>query len=524
MVSVGMAQLSPGDLTTAHAGLEGMSNCTKCHDLGNKVTNAKCLDCHKEIKALLTEKRGYHASNAVKGKECSECHSEHNGRKFDMVRFDQKAFDHGLTGYPLKGAHKVVDCRQCHAPDNIEDRELASRPKTFLGLDKTCVSCHDDFHQGTMSKNCLDCHGMDAFKPAAAFDHDKTDFKLRGAHAPLDCKQCHEVTTRNGKSFQVFAEVPHADCKACHADPHQAHFANACSQCHVEDAFTTFAGKDRFDHNLTKFKLNGMHRTTDCFECHKRVSDPLTVFQDRAGVQVQQCATCHQDRHEGKFGTDCAKCHQEKGWVAMRSMDFFDHNVTDYPLQGRHVGIDCKECHKGRYTDPLVFNTCGSCHGDYHQGEFAENGVSPDCAECHFLTDGFEVSMFSIEQHQATRFPLEGAHLATPCSSCHLVEGASLDDKNREHRKWAFLDIGSACFDCHENVHGEEFAESGVTDCKRCHMTDDWYPRLFDHSRTRFPLEGEHRDVACKECHKPENNGRILSFKIERFQCADCHQ
>ena len=104
------------------------------------------------------------------------------------------------------------------------------------------------------------------------------------------------------------------------------------------------------------------------------------------------------------------------------------------------------------------------------------------------------------------------------------MEGASLDDKNREHRKWAFLDIGSACFDCHENVHGEEFAESGVTDCKRCHMTDDWYPRLFDHSRTRFPLEGEHRDVACKECHKPENNGRILSFKIERFQCADCHQ
>ena len=92
-------------------------------------------------------------------------------------------------------------------------------------------------------------------------------------------------------------------------------------------------------------------------------------------------------------------------------MDFFDHNVTDYPLQGKHVGMDCKKCHKGRYTDPLVFNTCDSCHGDYHQGEFAENGVSPDCVECHFLTDGFEVSMFSIEQHAGTRASLWKARI-----------------------------------------------------------------------------------------------------------------
>ncbi len=30
-------QISPGDLSNAHKDLEGMSNCTKCHVLGDKV-------------------------------------------------------------------------------------------------------------------------------------------------------------------------------------------------------------------------------------------------------------------------------------------------------------------------------------------------------------------------------------------------------------------------------------------------------------------------------------------------------
>ncbi|MBP7450853.1 MAG: hypothetical protein KA817_12525, partial [Flavobacteriales bacterium] len=198
------AQLSPGDLTTAHAELEGMSNCTKCHDLGNKVTNTKCLDCHKEIKALITAQRGYHAGKNVKGKDCFSCHSEHHGRKFEMVRFDEKAFDHALTGYALEGAHKPIDCRKCHMPENIADKDLRSRKGTFLGMEQPCLSCHDDFHQGTMAKDCKQCHGMDAFKPTKNFDHNKTEFKLRGEHIAVDCKQCHKPTMKNGKEFTDF--------------------------------------------------------------------------------------------------------------------------------------------------------------------------------------------------------------------------------------------------------------------------------------------------------------------------------
>jgi len=97
-ISQAEAQLSPGELTKAHAHLDGLSNCTKCHILGEKETTSKCLECHKEIKNLIDRKKGYHASSEVKGKKCAECHGEHFGRDFKMVRFDDKRFDHKITG------------------------------------------------------------------------------------------------------------------------------------------------------------------------------------------------------------------------------------------------------------------------------------------------------------------------------------------------------------------------------------------------------------------------------------------
>jgi hypothetical protein len=509
----GYGQISPGDLTTAHSELEGMSNCTQCHDLGNKVTNAKCLDCHNEIKTLINSKQGYHASMAVKGKDCFECHSEHHGRKFDMVRFDQDNFDHLLTGYKLEGEHKVIDCRDCHKPEYIASREIKKLEDTFLGLSQECLSCHDDFHQETMDNDCKKCHDMKAWRPALRFDHDETEFKLRGGHIEVDCKECHETIVKNGVDFQVFAPVPHNDCVACHEDPHKDHFKGTCTQCHVDESFSTFTGKKNFNHNNTNFELKGKHRSTDCYACHERSSDPLRVFQDRIAVGVNQCATCHKDAHEGRFGNDCAKCHTEKSFLDVKTMDFFDHSVTDYPLEGKHIGVDCKKCHEERYTDPIDFSACMNCHEDYHEGEFTENGIQQDCKECHSLMDGFEVSLYTLEQHQETDFPLEGAHVATPCFACHVSEDL-----------WSFKDLDSDCISCHDNVHGDTFAIDGITDCERCHVSDTWFPSLFDHSQTAFPLEGEHATVDCRACHKPQEGNGDLVFKIDRYECIDCHQ
>lgn len=521
-IFAGYSQISPGELSAAHADLEGISNCTQCHELGDKVTDKKCLECHTEIQSLINKKRGYHAQPDVVKQDCFQCHGEHYGRAFDMIHLDEKNFDHDLTGYELEGKHETVDCRKCHVSENIQDSELSQRKNTFLGLDEACLSCHDDYHQKTLSSTCVDCHTMDGFTPAEKFDHDTADFKLKGEHATVDCIECHQITTRNGKEFQEFTDVPFEDCISCHEDPHNDQLPGQCAQCHTETAFTTFDGQEgKFDHDLTDFTLKGSHKTTDCFGCHARSSEPLRVFQDRSNVNENSCVKCHDDVHEGKFGTDCVKCHRESSFMSLRSMDFFDHNVTDYPLEGKHIGVDCKLCHKKRFTTPIDFTACTNCHDDYHRGEFEENGVSPDCVQCHSLEKGFDYSLYTLEQHQETQFPLEGAHTATPCFACHVSE----DDK-----RWTFRNMGSKCIDCHTDIH-EGYIDPKYypnDNCTRCHVNDTWAKVDFIHDITDWPLTGKHKEVDCRACHFVEMEGSKGKTK-QKFDnlttdCAACHE
>ncbi len=586
------AQLSPGDLARPHAHLEGISNCTQCHTLGDKVSNDKCLDCHKEIKSRLDRRSGYHYSKEVKGKDCFSCHSDHHGRNFDMVHFDEEKFDHNLTGTKLTGAHQKIDCRDCHRPDYIEDRILKKRAETFLGLQTDCVNCHEDAHQKTLGNDCANCHSTDAFSPASKFDHNKTDFALQGQHKTVECKECHQTETRNGKEFQRFADVPFANCNACHDDPHNSHLGTDCKQCHTEQSFTSRAGLKNFNHATTHFPLKGRHKQVDCANCHKMGAGPATIFQDRLGVATNQCATCHKDVHEGKFGTNCAECHHEDSFRAKIDKDNFDHDLTGFALEGKHEVVDCRKCHVSEsLTDPLPHNNCASCHKDYHEGEFVKNKISPDCAECHTV-DGFSPSRFSLDSHANTKFPLDGAHLATPCFACHLKEdkwhfkniGERCVDCHEDvhkgeiaekfypqqncqnchlteswtginkfdHSQTAFVLVGKHgrtdcaachkqddekphgrfaglshnCTACHENVHGTQFEKNGVTDCARCHGFESWDAANFNHDKTAFPLEGKHAQVACEKCHKPSqvNGETLVRYKMERFECIDCHQ
>jgi len=126
------AQISPGDLANVHAYLEGVSNCTKCHDVGNKVTREKCLACHDDIKQNIINKKGYHASAEVKGKACVVCHNDHHGRNFKIIRFDKKTFKHSKAGFDLKGAHAKQECKACHKPAFIKDARLKTKSTTYL--------------------------------------------------------------------------------------------------------------------------------------------------------------------------------------------------------------------------------------------------------------------------------------------------------------------------------------------------------------------------------------------------------
>ena len=62
------AQISPGPLSLAHAELEGMTSCLKCHGIGENVADDRCLECHQPIEWLRKEGRGLHALEGAK--EC----------------------------------------------------------------------------------------------------------------------------------------------------------------------------------------------------------------------------------------------------------------------------------------------------------------------------------------------------------------------------------------------------------------------------------------------------------------------
>jgi hypothetical protein len=506
-------QISPGKLSKGHSHLEGISNCTQCHELGSKISEQKCLNCHSQLKSRINERKGFHATEEVRSKSCISCHSEHHGIKFEIIRFDKQNFDHGKTGYKLTGAHARVDCRTCHKPEHIRDEELKKKPNTFLGLQTNCLSCHADGHRNTLPNDCQKCHGFESWKPASLFDHSKARFPLAGAHQKVDCKSCHPVETDGKGNFQKFKGIDFKSCVSCHEDAHKGQYGNSCKSCHVETSFKKIVPGPGFNHSLTGYALEGSHRNLDCRKCHDNRPGTTRPLREFASLDKVSCVHCHRDPHESRFGLDCASCHNQNSFKNLKANQEFNHALTRFPLEGKHLGLECQKCHKtGRMTDPVSFAKCVDCHTDFHKGEFFSTGAYRDCADCH-NTSGFGLSDFDFERHSKTRFPLKGAHIATPCISCHKVDG-----------QWKFRFSGSDCIHCHQNIHLGAIRPEIYPDqkCTACHQEEAWSDIRFDHKDSGFELKGRHLKISCKSCHWKEGNKQI--FKGLTHSCFGCHQ
>ncbi|HEX7151595.1 MAG TPA: cytochrome c family protein [Thermoanaerobaculia bacterium] len=523
------AQISPGPLSEAHAKLEGAANCLKCHEAKQGVSPAKCLTCHTALRARIQAGKGLHARPEYR--TCERCHNEHHGRAFRLIHWDPAKFDHRQTGFPLEGAHAKAKCASCH------------KTRSFLGLSQSCTSCHTDPHKGQLP-SCTSCHAMTAWKPAPKFDHAKARFPLTGKHVNVACAKCHPTPAFRGVAFQR--------CTDCHKDPHAGRFGPTCTQCHSTAAWKGVQATANFDHAKTGFPLTGAHKTAQCSECHR-----AGKFQGTP----KTCTSCHRDPHEGRLGKSCERCHST---TTFRAVANFDHTRTRFPLTGRHTAVRCAQCHTGGklrgvpmtcngcHTDPHKgrlgkaceschstagfakvsgfdhdatrfplrgahrtakceschttgralkfsrFDRCGSCHRDVHAGQ-----MTGDCADCHSVTR-FLPSTFGVEQHQRTKFPLAGAHLAVPCNACHV----------KKQNVVQFRLSSAACTDCHRDPHRGETARFGT--CTTCHRLEAWGRVAFDHTKTGFPLEGAHARVRCAECHK-------TGFKGVPRACAACH-
>jgi hypothetical protein len=565
---------SPGELARAHASLEGLSNCTQCHPAGEQLSQEKCLDCHTELRGKVKTGKGFHGRIAEDKRACESCHHDHQGREFAMVDWGaggKKAFEHGKTGWPLKGKHAGVDCKKCHDPRLITDgviiqlRKKQPERETYLGVAVACKACHFDEHRGQEGLDCAKCHNEAAWKPAPGFAHDKTHYPLEGKHKPVKCEKCHGKSEDSStpkdvfpaplaSSFMKMKDLPHASCLDCHKDPHDGRLGESCKTCHVVDGWLLVRApaKERAFHEKTRFPLKGEHADVACRACHGPWPGVPVKFK---GLPHDTCMACHADGHEGQFAraagaksAACERCHTVDGFLPAR-FEIEEHAKTRYPLEGAHKAVSCGLCHfkdvgllnavpvsvkldlakrkRPEKWSPVRFalaveaERCQSCHVDAHAGQLGKAGAADQCSACH-QTSTFHEVRFDHEKN--SRYPLTGKHAKVACGSCHIetvIGGKSVV---------RYKPIDLACASCHPDIHAAQLAlrRGDPTDCLRCHTTDEWKKTRFVHEPpfTNYRLDGKHAKVACEKCHPAVAIGAgepTRRYKGLPQACEGCH-
>jgi hypothetical protein len=488
--------LSPGPLAAAHAKWDGDTSCETCHSVGRGVPNAKCNGCHDGIAKSEAAHTGLHGRKFA-GQPCTQCHSDHHGRGFALIRWNPTSFNHDDAGWPLHGAHATTKCSSCH------------KTKSFLGLSQTCTSCHKDPHGNRFGQKCLGCHDESAWSNVAltSFNHDLTRYPLKKKHSEVKCSGCHTG------SPPKYTGIDFASCSSCHKDPHAGKLGAGCEKCHSESGWHDIVLKGGAHPWLS---LANGHARTGCGQCHDRGTL-------QAPSKGRACVSCHSVVHEADFGRRCETCHASIEWLGLaRKVGLAAHDKTDYPLAGKHEDVACGACHKrelaeGKRYRGLTFDRCGACHSDPHAGRFAARDRG-ECGPCH-TEAGFKPSRFGVELHATTQLPLAGHHAAVPCAACHQAAAVT------QRLDWTQPKV--ACASCHDNPHGNQFAkEMQQRGCATCHTAAGWDIPNIDHSI--WPLTGAHASTACGACHTPSDKDRKAgngpSYRLAPRACEGCHE
>ncbi len=461
--------MMPGPLITGHAKYE--NECQKCHKPFSKARqNDLCLDCHDKVAADIKKLAGHHGRIKDIGElECKQCHTDHKGRGHDIVQFNRETFDHDMTDLALTGGHRTVRCAACHKSGT-----------RYRDAPTDCYSCHkdNDPHRGKLGKDCKSCHDTTRWAKVA-FDHDKTDFPLKGEHKRTACQGCH--------LNERYKDVATA-CVACHrlADIHGGRYGEKCGDCHTAADWKKFA----FDHDTTDFVLRGRHGKIACSVCHIK-----TLYKDKLG---KTCIDCHKndDDHKGTYGKKCQSCHREDTWTRIA----FDHDKdTDFRLTGKHRKVACRDCHMGDIYDEKTATQCIACHkkNDVHNGQQGKQ-----CGRCH-NDEGWGRKI--VFDHDLTGMPLIGLHALAPCEECHLTAG--------------FKDTKSDCIACHlaDDKHKLRLGPG----CGLCHNPNGWALWRFDHNtQTDYKLDGAHKGLDCHACH---TTPAVKDVHVTQA-CGVCHR
>ncbi len=294
----------------------------------------------------------------------------------------------------------------------------------------------------------------------------------------------------------VFAQISPGELSRAHRD---LSGSLSCGKCHS-------FGKGRSE--------------LKCLECHEEIALGMT---EKRGYHVRKVAPA-------SASNDCARCHSEHNgkdhrlvrWPATKEQ--FNHNEAGWNLEGKHAQVKCAQCHNEKNIEPRVravlkrrdLNTtftgqrtdCLACHKDTHAGQ-----LNNDCTKCHTLETWKTAPGFS---HEKTVYPLTGLHAKLECAKCHRPRRSDPSGPVL-YKNFTFF---QNCAACHQDPHGGAFAGT----CQSCHTVAGWKllnaAKVFDHSKTKFPLAGKHTPLPCKTCHKTEN----FSTPIPFARCLDCHR
>ena len=160
----------------------------------------------------------------------------------------------------------------------------------------------------------------------------------------------------------------------------------------------------------------------------------------------------------------------------------------------------------GNYALTSANTACISCHQtDYNNTNNPKPlrtvGFPTTCDACHSTTNWTGATF----NHNATTFPLTGAHATVACANCHVNNNYT----TLPTRAWA------ATRRDYNGTTNPNHASAGFPNtCDTCHTTTAWTGATFNH--TYLPRESRQREWGLRD----------LPYESERlhvFQCTGCH-
>ncbi len=282
-----------GSLSTTHVALEG--ECTVCHSpWKSQPISASCgaEDCHAST--LKTD--------AQVQDDCTQCHTEHNGR---LAKIKNVKTDAAQKGCWASFCHKEADFLDRPVWRYYKQVFVAS---SIAGADVLpwALPAQEQARQQWQSSVPQVATGL-------IFAHEK-HVKDSGQE---DCLSCHQPLP--GTIINILAPISafptHEECETCHRevgnrDPQaaRAHAAPTCRKCHTrEDGSIT-----RTPRSVTSVDFShNSHKKENCTTCHFTIKGEQTyqpMTQSSLYIlPMNACQSCHEQR---RATMSCLGCHR----------------------------------------------------------------------------------------------------------------------------------------------------------------------------------------------------------------------